>query len=138
MFLRNVSPSVSCLLVLLSERIRTSAKYEIILKKVVNPFLTKVRSLFKDGKQTAGCTEFRTETGLHSLVSVQKFVHPAVCLPSSKRERTLESRAKFMISRKNFSFNENSLIHPYQLVYFDGIACSSINKLARGPKVWCF
>ena len=50
----------------------------------------KVRSLFKDGKQTAGCTKFRTETGLPSLVSVQKFVHPAVCLPSLKRERTLE------------------------------------------------
>jgi len=51
----------------------------------------KVRSLFlfKDGKQTAGCTENRTETGLRSLVSVQKFVHPAVCLPSLKRERTL-------------------------------------------------
>ena len=49
----------------------------------------KVRSLFKDGKQTARCTEFRTETGLCSLVSLQKFVHPAVCLPSLKRERTL-------------------------------------------------
>ena len=49
----------------------------------------KVRSLFKDSKQKAGCTEFRTETGLHSLVSVQKFVHPAICLPSLKRERTL-------------------------------------------------
>ena len=53
--------------------------------------LTKVRSLFKDSKQTAGCTEFRTETGLHSLVSIQKFVHPAACLPSLKRERTLRS-----------------------------------------------
>ena len=50
---------------------------------------TKVRSLFKDGKQTAGCTEFRTETGLGSLVSVQKLEHPAVCLPSLKRELTL-------------------------------------------------
>ena len=40
-------------------------------------FLCKVRFLFKDGKQTAGCTEFCTETGLRSLVSVQKFVHPA-------------------------------------------------------------
>ena len=50
---------------------------------------TKVRSLFKDGKQTAGCTEFRTETGLCSLVSVQKLEHPAVCLPTLKRERTL-------------------------------------------------
>ena len=49
----------------------------------------KVRSLFKDGKQTAGCTEFRTETGLCSLVSVQKLEHPAVCLPTLKRERTL-------------------------------------------------
>ena len=49
----------------------------------------KVRSLFKDGKQTAGCTEFRTETGLCSLVSVQTLEHPAVCLPTLKRERTL-------------------------------------------------
>ena len=49
----------------------------------------KVCSLFKDGKQIAGCSEFRTETGLRSLVSVQKFVHPAVCLPSLKKERTL-------------------------------------------------
>ena len=48
----------------------------------------KVRSLFKDGKQTAGCTEFHTETGLRSLVSVQKFVHPAVYLPYLKREQT--------------------------------------------------
>ena len=52
-------------------------------------YLSKVRSLFKDGKQTAGCTEFRTETGLCSLVSVQKLEHPAVCLPTLKRERTL-------------------------------------------------
>ena len=51
--------------------------------------MSKVRSLFKDGKQTAGYTKFRTETGLRSLVSVQKLVHPAVCLPSLKRERTL-------------------------------------------------
>ena len=51
--------------------------------------LSKVRSLFKDGKQTAGCTEFCTETGLCSLVSVQKLEHPAVCLPSLKGERTL-------------------------------------------------
>ena len=50
---------------------------------------TKVCSLFKDGKQTAGCTKFRTETGLRSLVSVQKLVHPAVCLQSLKREQTL-------------------------------------------------
>ena len=50
----------------------------------------KVRSLFKVGKQTAGCTEFCTETGLCSLVSVQKLEHPAVCLPSLKRERTLQ------------------------------------------------
>ena len=49
----------------------------------------KVRSLFKDGKQTAGRTEFCTETGLCSLVSVQKLEHPAVCLPSLKGERTL-------------------------------------------------
>ena len=40
-------------------------------------------------KILAGCTEFGTETGLRSLVSVQKFVHPAVCLQSLKRERTL-------------------------------------------------
>ena len=51
--------------------------------------ISKVRSLFKDGKQTAGCTEFFTETGLCSLVSVQKLEHPAVCLPTLKRERTL-------------------------------------------------
>ena len=37
----------------------------------------------------AGCTEFRTETGLRSLGSVQKFVHPAVCLQSLNREQTL-------------------------------------------------
>ena len=51
----------------------------------------KVHSLFKDGKQTAGCTEFRTETGLRSLVSVRNSEHPAVCLPSLKREPTLTS-----------------------------------------------
>ena len=51
--------------------------------------IDKVRSLFKDGKQTAGCTEFRTETDLRSLVSVRNSEHPAVCLPSLKRERTL-------------------------------------------------
>ena len=49
----------------------------------------KVRSLFKDGKQTAGCTNFCTETKLRRPVSVQNSVHPAVCLPSLKRERTL-------------------------------------------------
>ena len=48
--------------------------------------IAKVRSLFKDGKQTAGCSEFCTETGLRSLVSVQKFVHPAVCLQSLKEK----------------------------------------------------
>ena len=37
-----------------------------------------------------GCTEFRTESGLRSLVSVPKFVHPAVCLQSLKRERPLD------------------------------------------------
>ena len=49
----------------------------------------KVRSLFKVGKQTAGCSNFCTETRLHKPVSVQNSVHPAVCLPSLKRERTL-------------------------------------------------
>ena len=49
----------------------------------------KVHSLLRDGKQTAGCTEFCTETGLRSLVSVQKFVHPAICLTSLKKEWTL-------------------------------------------------
>ena len=49
----------------------------------------KDRSLYKDGKQTAGCTEFRTETGLRSLVSVRNSEHPPVCLPSLKRDRTL-------------------------------------------------
>ena len=51
----------------------------------------KVRSLFKDGKQTAGCTNFCTETRLRRPVSVRNSVHPAVCLQSLKRERTLES-----------------------------------------------
>ena len=59
------------------------------LKKNVEFSSPKVPSLFKDGKQTAGCTEFRTETGLRSLVSVQNSEHPAVCLPSLKREWTL-------------------------------------------------
>ena len=62
------------------------AIYLVALQFFLN---TKVRSLYKDGKQTAGCTEFRTETGLCSLVSVQKLEHLAVCLPSLKRERTL-------------------------------------------------
>ena len=62
----------------------------------------KVRSLFKDGKQTAGCTEFRTETGLCSLVSVQKLEHPAVCLPTLKRERTLKVIA-FVATADKFS-----------------------------------
>ena len=52
--------------------------------------ISKVRSLFKDCKQTGGCPEFRTETGLRSLVSVPKFVHQAVCLPSVNTEQTLE------------------------------------------------
>ena len=51
---------------------------------------SKVRSLFKDGKQTAGCSNFCTETRLHRQVSVRNSVHPAVCLPSLKRERTLD------------------------------------------------
>ena len=50
---------------------------------------SKVRSLFEDGKQTAGCTNFCTETRLFRPVSVRNPVHPAVCLPSLKRERTL-------------------------------------------------
>ena len=58
---------------------------------------TKVRSLFKDGKQTAGCTEFHTETGLCSLVSVQKLEHSAVCLPTLKRERTLVNLVKALV-----------------------------------------
>ena len=60
------------------------------LKKNVEFSSPKVPSLFKDGKQTAGCTEFRTETGLCNLVSVQKLEHPAVCLPTLKREQTLK------------------------------------------------
>ena len=35
---------------------------------------TKVRSLFKDCKQTAGCTNFCTETGLCTPVSVQNSI----------------------------------------------------------------
>ena len=57
--------------------------------------MPKVRSLFKDGKQTAGCTELCTETGLLSLVSVQKFIHPAGCLPYLKRGWTLGPQANF-------------------------------------------
>ena len=49
----------------------------------------KVRSLFKDCKQLAGCSEFHTETGMRSLVSVWNSEHPAICLQSLKRERTL-------------------------------------------------
>ena len=49
----------------------------------------KVRSLYKVSKQTAGCSNFCTETRLHRPVSVRNSVHPAVCLPSLKRERTL-------------------------------------------------
>ena len=52
--------------------------------------MLKVGSLFKDGKQTAGCSEFRTETRLRRPVSVRNSVHPAVCLQSLKRERTLD------------------------------------------------
>ena len=51
--------------------------------------ITKVRSFFKDGKQTAGCTNFCTETRLRRPFSVQNSEHPAVCLPSLKREQTL-------------------------------------------------
>ena len=61
----------------------------MFLNRLKKHYVTKVCSLLKDGKQTAGCTEFRTETGLCSLVSVQKLEHPAVCLPTLKRERTL-------------------------------------------------
>ena len=68
------------------------AIYLVALQFFLN---TKVRSLYKDGKQTAGCTEFRTETGLCSLISVQKLEHPAVCLPSLKRERTLEGLERY-------------------------------------------
>ena len=61
----------------------------MFLNRLKKHYVTKVCSLLKDGKQTAGCTEFRTETGLCSLVSVQKLEHPAVCLPTLMRERTL-------------------------------------------------
>ena len=57
---------------------------------------SKVRSLFKDGKQTAGCTNFCTETRLRRPVSVRNSVHPAVCLPSLKREQTLAGSKKIM------------------------------------------
>ena len=50
---------------------------------------TKVSSLFRGCKQIAGCFEFCTEIGLHSLVSVRNSEHPAICLQSLKRERTL-------------------------------------------------
>ena len=52
-------------------------------------YYSKVRFLFKDCKQIAGCSEFRTETGLRSLDSVRNSEHPAICLQSLKRERTL-------------------------------------------------
>ena len=51
--------------------------------------ITKVHSFFKDGRQIAGCTNFCTETRLRRPVSVINSVHPAVCLPSLKREWTL-------------------------------------------------
>ena len=64
-----------------------SRKFPKVLEDFNN--LCKVRSLFKDGKQTAGCTNFCTETRLRRPVSVRNSIHPAVCLPSLKRERTL-------------------------------------------------
>ena len=38
-----------------------------------------------------------TETSLRSLVSVQKFVQPAICLPSWKRERILLTIKYFVV-----------------------------------------
>ena len=70
----------------------------------------KVRSLFKDGKQTAGCTEFRTETGLCSLVSVQKLEHSAVCLPTLKRERSLvPSMLLPRLKKKRYTYSVASI-----------------------------
>ena len=52
-------------------------------------YLSSSEKFCLNRKILAGCTEFCTETGMRSLVSVQKFVHPAACLPSLKREQTL-------------------------------------------------
>ena len=72
---------------------------------------TKVRSLFKVGKQTAGCSNFCTETRLHRPVSVRNSVHPAVCLPSLKRERTLYIMEQIKIILENiFIYNVIQLI----------------------------
>ena len=85
--------------------------------------LIKVCSLFKDSKQTAGCTEFSTETGLSSLASEQKFVHPAVCLPSLKKRTDFNE--KYLHSVWNVPrlrnihltiFDENSLNHTLSLI----------------------
>ena len=45
---------------------------------------SKVRSLFEDGKQTAGCTNFCTETRLSRPVSVRNSAHPAHSTPKAK------------------------------------------------------
>ena len=72
---------------------------------------SKVRSLFKDSKQTAGCTNFCTETRLHRPVSVRNSVHPAVCLPSLKRERTLYIMEQIKIILENiYIYNVIQLI----------------------------
>ena len=64
---------------------------------------TKVRSFFKDGKQTAGCTNFCTETRLRRPVSVRNSEHPAICLPSLKREQTLVSITVHKISYHQYT-----------------------------------
>ena len=63
-------------------RIRIDFLVRLVNNANVSANLLKVRSLFKDGKQTAGCSEFRIETRLRRPVSVRNSVHPAVCLPS--------------------------------------------------------
>ena len=77
-------------------RIRIDFLVRLVNNANVSANLLKVRSLFKDGKQTAGCTNFCTETRLRRPVSVRNSEHPAICLQPLKRERTLEKRVRVL------------------------------------------
>ena len=79
-------------------------------------------SFFKDGKQTAGCTNFCTETRLRRPFSVQNSEHPAVCLPSLKRERTLIPQPR---SLRTFKKREHEYTHG-QKTYFIGSVGNSL------------
>ena len=71
---------------------------------------------FKDGKQTAGCTNFFTETMLRRPVSVRNSEHPAVCLQSLKRETDFRVFyfSKFMKISQSIGTSKTHRIETFQ------------------------